>query len=143
MAQDNPKDQTPLKTENINIPEKLAEKQRTKQASQQKKAAQAQHWNRVQGVVPRGQGSVPGGLQESAAAMADPGYLQKTRENTERRKAATQEARERVGVKNPHRPVDDANLTSFKAGASGGKVTIGTNPNIAARAARFNKKETE
>ena len=137
MAQDKPDTQNSPKVEQINVSEKLQQKQVQKRVSQQKKAAQEQHFSRVKGVVPRG--PMPGGLQESAAAMADPTYLQQTREKTQQRQQAVKEDRERVGVKHPHRAVDDTHLGAFKTGASGGKVTASRNPNIAARAARFTK----
>lgn len=85
-------------------------------------------------------GSVPGGLQESAATMADPNYLDRSRQAVQQRREQAAEARKDMGVKTPHRRADDSALGAFRAGASGGKVTINSNPNIAARAGHFTKK---
>lgn len=133
--------QNPPKTENINIAEKLAKSAKRVGESRQKRALRDAHLSRVKGVAET-RGSVPGGLQESAATMADPGYLERSRAATQVRSANAAKARQDSGVVSPHRGASDAALGAFRA-ASGGKdkVAVGTNPVIAARAERFNNKK--
>ena len=118
---------------------KLQDIQKRTDVSRQKKAVQSEHISRVRGAA-SGRGSVPGGLAESAAAMADPAYLEQTRNNVQRRREESSVAREAHGVRTPRRHADtESNMSGFRSGAGGGKVSIGRNPNIAARAERFRK----
>lgn len=147
-----PKDQKtpeqPIKTEHINVQDKtlnpkqqevLHRSNKRRAVSQQKRAAQDAHASRVRQTATQQGGSVPGGLQESAAAMADPNYLERSRQATQQRREESAQARQDAGVRNPHRPATDSTLGAFRSAASGNRTAIGANPNIAARAERFKK----
>jgi hypothetical protein len=113
-------------------PEEIAARQAPALAA---KAAQQAHLARV-GHVTRG--SKPGGMRE---AVADPNYAQTSSENRQRRQREAAEAREQVGVQNPHRTASVQNMNAFAEGRDHKKLTIGANPNVEARRARFNKNK--